>query len=159
MSSQQTGQARNVGEREARQVAEELRSGAVQRKAALSIEPMPVAWADRGRLARVFHALLSNALKFLSPSRPGEIVMGGRVEQAEVILWVRDNGIGIKPEDQSRIFLPFGRLRELDIDGEGIGLAMARKLVKQQGGRLWVESSHGAGSTFYIGLPAQPPVG
>ncbi len=140
----------------AREVAGAWRASAAEKKAAVRIEPMPAVWGDRERLARIFDSLLSNALKFLCPGRPGEIVMGGREEQGEVILWIRDNGIGVKPEDQPRIFLPFGRLREVESDGEGVGLAIASKLVAQLGGRLWVESNHGAGSTFYVGLPSGP---
>lgn len=140
-----------------RQVAEEFLPAAAEKGAALVVDPMPDLWADAERLRLVLHHLLANAVQFLSPERPGRIQLGGRSTSAEDICWVQDNGIGIRAEDQKRLFLPFGRVREIEAPGEGIGLATVRKLLQQQGGRAWVESIHGEGSTFFVALPV--PVG
>lgn len=142
-----------------RSVVEEFRAAASEEQAVLTVEPLPDAWADAERLRHVFQALLENALKFLRVGRAGRIVVGGEVSDREVLCWVRDNGIGIKSENLARIFLPFGRLREMEAPGEGVGLAIARKLMAQQNGRIWVESAHGEGSTFYLAFPADPPAG
>lgn len=141
----------------AREVAEEFQEAAAARKAVLALQPLPALWADPDRLRRVFRLLLSNALQFLSPHRPGQITLGGQADGEERICWVRDNGIGIKPTNQARIFLPFGRIQEIEAPGEGIGLAIARKLMKQQEGRIWVDSTHGEGSTFYLAFPPALP--
>jgi signal transduction histidine kinase len=138
-------------------VATEFREAAQARGASLEIEPLPERWhADSQRLREVLRRLLGNALKFLSPDRPGRITIGGNEEAGQGALWVRDNGIGIRADDQDRLFLPFGRAREIETEGEGIGLAIVRKLMRQQGGRVWVESTHGQGSRFGVAWPTSP---
>jgi signal transduction histidine kinase len=137
-------------------VVEELEALAAERNATLIVEPLPHLWTDRDRLQIIFRHLLDNALKFLRPGRPGRITLGGRGGAGDAVCWVKDNGIGIKPEDQPRLFLPFGRIRQLDAPGEGIGLAIVRKLMGQLRGRVWVESVHGEGSTFFLSFPAGP---
>jgi len=113
----------------------------------------PTLCADRGRLEQILRRLLDNALKFLDPQRPGRIEMGGAIIGREATCWVRDNGIGIREEHFERIFLPFGRIRQVEAPGEGVGLAIARKLAAQMGGSIRVESTHGQGSTFWLHLP------
>lgn len=137
-------------------LVQEFRATAAEEGVEITIGPMPAVWADPGRLRQIFRYLLSNALKFLSADRLGQITVGGRAEASETICWVKDNGIGIRQDDHARLFLPFGKLQELDLPGHGIGLAAASKLVSQQAGRIWVESVHRQGSTFYIALPAAP---
>lgn len=138
----------------AQAVVDELRPVAAQKAATLRVDPLPELWADPGRLTVVYRQLLDNALKFLPAGRPGEVSLGGASGGGQVLCWVRDNGIGIKPQHQGRIFTPFGRLREMDVAGEGVGLAICRKLMGQMGGRIWVESAHGEGSSFYLAFPA-----
>jgi len=135
-------------------VVEELSPVAAERKATLRIEGLPELWADPPRVEQILRHLLTNALKFLSAVRPGEITVGGSDGGAEATCWIRDNGIGIKPQNWNRLFVPFGRIGEIEAPGEGIGLAIVHKLVDQQGGRSWVESVHGEGSTFYFALPS-----
>ncbi|MBI3695532.1 MAG: hypothetical protein HY238_11930 [Acidobacteria bacterium] len=141
----------------AREVVEELCSEAAGKSATLRLDALPELWVDPNRLRQILRHLAGNALKFLSADRPGEITLGGLAQDGEVVIWVRDNGIGLRPQDQERIFLPFGRVQEIETPGEGIGLATVRKLAGQQGGRAWVESTHRLGSTFYLAFPAQPP--
>ena len=139
-----------------RSLIEQMRSTGADKNAAFEVGNIPDLWADQARMESILTHLLNNTLKFLSPDRAGAIRVAGSVEDGRVTCWVEDNGIGIKPQDQQRIFLPFGRVREVDAPGEGVGLATVRKLVQQQGGRVWVESTHGRGSTFYICFPAAP---
>jgi len=138
----------------ARSVAQEFRPLADERKASLRIQSPPDLWADPARVREILRRLLSNALLFLSPQQPGEVTLGGAIAGQEAFCWVQDNGIGLRPEDQARIFQPFGKIREIEAPGEGVGLAIVRKLAEQQGARVWVESRHGEGSTFYVGFPS-----
>ena len=133
-------------------VAEEFQAEAARRGAKLEAGAVPELRTDAPRLAAVLRQLVSNALRFLSPDRPGVVHIEGRTEAGEARLWVRDNGIGLRAQDCEQIFHPFGRVREL-APGEGTGLATVRKLMRQQGGRVWVESAHGQGSTFFLALP------
>ncbi len=139
-------------------VVEEFRAAAAERQAVLALDPLPHVWADPSRLQQIFRHLLNNALKFVSPERPGVIRLGGESNGGKAVCWVKDNGIGIKPEDQQRIFLPFGRVQEIESSGAGTGLATVRKLMGQQGGRVWVESVHHQGSTFYLSFADEPPL-
>jgi signal transduction histidine kinase len=112
---------------------------------------------DQARLERVVGNLISNAVKY-SPDG-GEVILSlGREDSASgasAVLSVRDEGIGIPPEDLSRVFDRFYRGTNVvgHIAGTGIGLAGARQLVEQHGGSMAVESTPGAGSTFVVRLP------
>jgi len=140
----------------ARAVIEEFRPAAGAKNARLVLEPIPVLWADPQRLQEIFRRLIDNSLKFLHPQRPGLVTVGGSAGRSEHVCWVQDNGIGIRGQDRDRIFRPFGKVQEIPAPGEGAGLATVRKLIEQQHGRLWVESDHGLGSTFFFALPARP---
>jgi signal transduction histidine kinase len=114
--------------------------------------------ADRRRLERVFANLLGNAVKY---SPPGSTIAVGAAPwpaeggPAQVRCWVRDNGPGIAEEDRTRIFRRFERGRGVEgVAGTGLGLAIARGIVEEHGGRIWVESGGGPGSTFSFTLPA-----
>lgn len=116
-------------------------------------------WFDQHRIEQVLSNLISNAIKY-SPAG-GEIVVGLHPlddttgASHEALIWVQDHGIGIDPSELPHIFEQFHRAGNLDrsISGLGIGLYLARELVERHGGRIWVESSEGKGSTFYIRLP------
>lgn len=125
--------------------------------AAVDVDPLPQVLADAGQLGQVFQNLVGNALKFRGKD---PVVIGVKaVRDGE--LWrfsVRDNGIGLDMRHADRIFRMFQRLQERDkYDGSGIGLAVVRRIVERHGGMVWVESSPGAGATFYFTLPALPP--
>ena len=115
--------------------------------------PLPSVLVDGVRVRQVLLNLASNACKFTSV---GEIAVGARVEASEVILWVRDTGMGIAGTDQTRIFNQFEQVESNDAKqhrGTGLGLSICRWLVELHGGRMWLESELGKGSTFSFTLP------
>ena len=126
---------------------------------------LPVISADAERMQRVMTNLLHNAIKFTPEG--GSIQVAARLSdgarsQAEVIVSVRDSGVGIAADDLPRIFERFyksDRARTRSRGGTGLGLAIARHLVEAHGGRIWAKSKEGKGSTFYFTLPVtQRPV-
>lgn len=123
----------------------------------LRVGAMPTVLADRGQMVQLLLNLIQNAVKFSPQDRP-VVEVGAQREGDHVEVWVRDHGIGIQPQQQERIFQIFQRLhlRE-EYEGNGIGLAVCRKIVEQYGGRIWVESAPGQGSTFHATLPAKAP--
>ena len=115
-------------------------------------EPLPTVCADRGRIYQVFVNLIDNAVKFRSAERALRIEVGCRQESGFFRFHVADNGIGIAPQYHEQIFAPFRKLHP-EIEGVGIGLALVKKIVEHHGGRAWVESEAGKGSTFYFTIP------
>ena len=119
-------------------------------------EPVVGTW-DRQRLEEVLRNLVTNAIRY-SPNG-GEIVVGARVSGEQAIVWVRDQGIGISPEVQRHLFAPYYRsssARDLTAEGLGLGLYISEQIIAAHGGRIWVESSEGQGSTFAFSLPMLP---
>jgi PAS domain S-box-containing protein len=115
-------------------------------------EPLPAVRADRSRIHQVFANLIDNAVKFRSEERPLRIEVGCQEERGFYRFHVADNGIGIAPRHQEQIFVPFQQL-DAETEGVGIGLALVKKIVEHHGGRVWVESEAGKGSTFYFTVP------
>ncbi len=121
-----------------------------------TVQPGLVAQGDERQLKQVLAQLLDNALRY---ARDGEvrIEIGGGVEGGLSRVSVRDSGHGFEMRYAARIFEPFQRLRAPeDGGGNGLGLAIAHEIVERHGGRLWVESEPGRGSTFHLELPAAP---
>ncbi|MFN2157995.1 MAG: ATP-binding protein [Anaerolineae bacterium] len=117
---------------------------------------VPTVQADRNRLIQILMNLLSNAYRY-TPSG-GSITVSVRLTDDAVLVAVADSGIGIAPEDQERIFERFHRVDNEIVNrqtGTGLGLTIARSLVELHGGRLWLESEFGVGSTFFFTLPIQ----
>jgi two-component system, chemotaxis family, sensor kinase Cph1 len=120
------------------------------------VQPLPVIKCDRIRLGEVYSNLISNAIKY--NDKPTKLVEIGYLEPSSpnkpIIFYVKDNGLGIRPEYYETIFLIFKRLhkRELFGGGTGAGLTITRKIVERHGGKIWVESVYGEGSTFYFTL-------
>ena len=114
--------------------------------------------ADQQRLMQVLLNLLSNAVKYNRPNGSVEVVVRseGTVESGgSLAMGVRDSGVGIPAERLGELFVPFSRLDAEDsgIEGTGLGLVLSKRLVEAMGGRLWVESEVGVGSTFWVELP------
>jgi signal transduction histidine kinase len=119
-------------------------------------EDIGIVEADPRRVRQILFNLLSNALKFTSAG--GTVHVMARRDAEIVEIAVRDTGIGIAPEDQARIFESFqqaGTAAEGAQEGTGLGLALVKRLVELHGGRIWVESALGTGSTFTFTLPAR----
>ncbi len=138
-----------------------LRARAVAKGLVLRLEahePAPVIWGDATLLRQAIANLVDNAIKY-TPSG-GFITVGLRVTGQEVHISVSDTGIGIAPEDQVRLFEKFFRIRRRgveDVPGSGLGLAIVKSIVERHGGRVWVDSQLGRGSTFTIALPIRRP--
>ena len=124
---------------------------------------LPLVWADRTRVGQVLTNLVSNAHKY-TPEE-GQVLVGGEVTSNQwdpegaarvVHLWVRDTGIGISAEDQSKIFQKFFRSEDQkarEAPGTGLGLNITKSLVEMQGGRIWFESEFRKGTTFHFTIP------
>ncbi len=121
--------------------------------AALLIQPLPGCYADAVQLNQVFSNLLDNALKYLVPSRAGQITVSGETRNGRSLYRVADNGRGIALEHQGKIFEIFHRLNPAETEGEGLGLTIAQRSLERQNGRIWLESKVGVGTTFFVSLP------
>lgn len=130
--------------------------GTIEAKGAqVTAGDLPPAWGDPTAVEQIFGNLLSNALNYLDPGRPGRIEIGAGSEApgAPVTYWVRDNGLGIPEPYQAKLFVAFQRLHGDIAPGEGIGLALVRRMVERHGGKIRVESRDGSGTTFFLTLP------
>jgi signal transduction histidine kinase len=107
---------------------------------------------EKGHLIRVFQNLLSNAVKYRGADPP-VVHIRCRAEEREFVFSVEDNGIGIAPEYHERVFGMFKRLHGREVSGTGIGLAICRKIVQNNGGRMWLESVPGQGTIFFFTIP------
>jgi signal transduction histidine kinase len=119
---------------------------------------LPPAWGDATALEQVFANLIGNSLKYLDPKRPGRIEVGvaGQCNNGHLTYYVKDNGIGIPAPYQHKIFQAFQRVHPEAAPGEGMGLAIVRRVVERHHGRVWVESAPEVpeGCIFYVTLPA-----
>ncbi len=111
------------------------------RQAQVIVEPLPPVTADRTAMEQIMGNLLTNAVAYLVPGRPGEIVVTGECHADVTVFTVRDNGRGIATEDIPKIFEPFRRVGRQDVPGEGMGLAYVRMLVQRHGGEIRCHSS------------------
>jgi signal transduction histidine kinase len=119
------------------------------------IQPdLPKMYGDKKRVLQIFLNIISNACKFTDE---GEITVRAFQQNGEIMVSIKDTGIGIAPEDQSLIFEPFKQttsgLRQAG--GTGLGMPIAKSLAEAHGGRIWLESEYGVGTTFYIALPVK----
>jgi chemotaxis family two-component system sensor kinase Cph1 len=126
--------------------------------AKITFDKLPAVVANQDLLIRVFQNLIGNAIKY-SNEKPAEIYISCKREASEWVFSVKDNGIGVDPQYHDRIFEPFQRLRHREAAGTGVGLAICKRIVERHGGRMWVESAEGKGSTFLFTIPASQVAG
>jgi len=146
-------------------VVESLHQAIAERGAVVSVGELPPVWGDPTAIEQIFANLIGNAVNYLDTSRPGRIEIG-TLEQPQPDVgeraprmrtyYVRDNGLGIPAACMPKMFSAFQRLHGDRAKGDGIGLALVRRVTERHGGRAWVDSTEGVGSTFYVTLPEQP---
>lgn len=137
-----------------RRVVDAMRGSLEQKRAIATAGELPSAWGDPTALEQVFGNLLSNAVNYLDPARPGRIEIGGEPGPGDAVTyWVRDNGLGIPAAYRDKLFVAFQRLHGNVAPGEGIGLALVRRVIERHGGKIRVESEEGAGTTFILTVP------
>ena len=130
-----------------------LASAITENKAVLAHKELPTVWADRTQMAQVFQNLIGNAIKFRG-AQPPEILVHAEKAGEHWLFSVSDNGIGIAPEFTENIFIVFQRLHtRMEYPGNGIGLAICKKIIERGGGKIWVESQAGCGSDFKFTIP------
>ena len=121
------------------------------------IQELPTVRSIQSLLIQLFQNFVSNALKFRKPEVDAIVKIYAYEEEEEIIVCVEDNGIGIAPEYQERIFVIFQRLHSrAHYEGTGIGLSICLKIVQRLGGRIWIESAFGQGAKFLVALPKVP---
>lgn len=141
------------------EVLQTLASTIRESGATVNYAELPAVWADRTQLAQLFQNLIGNAIKFRG-SEPAVVAVQAEKSGQQWQFSVSDNGIGIAPEHAENIFVVFQRLHaRTEYPGNGIGLAICKKIVEHYGGKIWMESQSGQGSTFKFTLPAHGPDG
>jgi len=135
------------------QAVDNLQVAIRDNKAKITHDPLPEVLADEVQLVQLFQNLVGNAIKFHGDEAPQVCISVDEHEQ-EWVFSVRDNGIGFDPQYAQQIFTIFQRLHDRShFDGNGIGLAICKKIVQRHDGRIWVESQPGKGATFFFTLP------
>jgi two-component system CheB/CheR fusion protein len=129
-----------------------LQAAIAQSGAIVTSDPLPTLVAEEVMLMQLFQNLISNSIKYRGKETP-RIHVSAQRDAGGWLFSVRDNGIGIDPQDTERVFGMFKRLHGSEIPGTGIGLAICKKVVERQGGRIWVESEPGRGATFHFTIP------
>ncbi len=149
-----------------RTIVDAMRSTINEKGATVRVLPLDDAWGDPTAIEQVFANLIGNAVGYLDPARGGTVEVGMVESQpgastadsaaAGKTYYVRDNGLGIPEAALARIFVAFQRYHATHAIGEGMGLALVRRIIERHRGRIWVESKVGAGSTFFVELPPGP---
>lgn len=120
----------------------------------LEIGDLPPCVGDAVQINQVFSNLFDNALKYLEPSRPAIIRISGREDGDQAVYCIEDNGVGIAEEHQGKVFEIFHRLNPGASSGEGLGLSIVKKVLSRHSGNIWLESTPGVGTRFFVSLPA-----
>ncbi|MEJ5994402.1 PAS domain S-box protein [Pedobacter sp. Du54] len=129
-----------------------------EQKAEISFTNLPIVHSYLAPIRQLFQNLISNALKYKHPNRPSKISINCLETDVDYTFAIKDNGIGIGSEYFEKIFIIFQRLHNKDeYSGTGMGLAISKKIVENMGGKIWVESTEGQGSTFYFSILKNKP--
>jgi len=123
-----------------------------ERRVELIVHDLPEVVADPTAMEQIVGNLLTNAVNYLDPERPGRIEIGGERGPLVTRFWIADNGRGIAQEDEEKVFAPFRRAGVQDVVGEGMGLSYVRTMVRRHGGQIGFESEPGVGTTFSFTL-------
>jgi chemotaxis family two-component system sensor kinase Cph1 len=123
-----------------------------QNDAVVTHDSLPEVCGDPSQICYTFASLIENSIKFRGEQRP-EIRVNAIPGETECLFSVRDNGLGIDPKYNDRIFGVFKRVHNDAYPGAGMGLPIAKRIIEQHGGRIWVESALGQGATFFFTLP------
>jgi signal transduction histidine kinase len=143
-------------------VLDAMRNTIAERGTNITVGDLPPAWGDPTQLEQIFANLLSNALNYLDHERPGLIEVGHEAREAASdngsnpkfhTYYVKDNGVGIPERALEKVFQTFKRMHPEKAAGEGIRLTLVQRIVERHGGEIWVESTEGEGSTFFVRLP------
>jgi signal transduction histidine kinase len=139
-------------------------SGTIREKGVtINIGALPEVHGDPTAIEQIFGNLVGNAVNYLDPKRPGQIEVGYETDRPDVgdglnVYYVKDNGLGIPATHMPKMFSAFQRLHGSVAQGEGVGLALVKRMVERHGGKIWVESTEGVGTTFFVALPAREGV-
>jgi signal transduction histidine kinase len=134
-----------------------------RRGAEVLVSHLPPVWGDPAAIEQIFANLIGNAVNYLSPDRPGRLEIGLHAKSEKSAnpaqtgmqtYFVRDNGMGIPASYANKVFQIFQRMHPTLAQGEGIGLALTRRVVERHGGRIWFESAEAVGTTFFVSLSA-----
>ncbi|MEM6265518.1 MAG: ATP-binding protein, partial [Bacteroidota bacterium] len=135
-------------------VLDNLQLSISENQAKIEVESLPIVQGDKLLMTILFQNLISNSIKYRKSDVISAIKVGYHPKGKSVTIFVKDNGIGIKPEYLDKIFEVFKRLHNKeDYEGSGIGLASCKRIVSNLGGRIWASSIEGEGSTFYVSFP------
>ena len=138
----------------AEEVVQDLKVDAKDRRVDWKFGPLPTVHGDPAMLRLVFQNLFSNAIKYSGPRDAARIEVDAQPQNGEIVVSVRDNGVGFDPTYAHKLFGVFQRLHgPTEFEGTGIGLANVRRIVSRHGGRTWAEGAIGQGATFYFSLP------
>jgi len=138
------------------QAIDNLQFAIKENNAEVTYDSLPFVMCDAGQLQRTFQNVISNAIKFKKENVSPKIHISAKIDDKnrEYVFYVSDNGIGIEEQYMERIFIIFQRLHTMDeYHGTGIGLSIVKRIIERHGGRIWVESEFGEGSTFCFTLP------
>ena len=148
-----------------RKIVDALHDTITNKKAEVVVGELPPAWGDPTAVEQIFANLIGNAVHYLDGARSGRIEVGSTDSPPAGtmpgfhVYYVKDNGLGIPEAYHQRVFTAFSRLHANVAQGEGIGLALVRRMVERHGGKIWLESAAGVGTTFFVALPAPAPAG
>jgi PAS domain S-box-containing protein len=134
-------------------VWEELKDEIGDRSIQFKIEKIPACKADPVLLKQVYTNLISNAIKYTRPRSVAKISVGSSLQEGEVVMWVKDNGVGFDMQYADKLFGIFQRLHsEKQFEGMGVGLAIVQRIIHRHNGRIWADAAQDAGATFFFTL-------